>query len=139
MAWAFVAFAASMAAADKKHVLDHVFIDDHTAGFEEFAQACRRHDWSALEHVSGLSQAQMRQAAEIYANAKAVLIIYGMGLTQQVMGVEISKVSIPVAAGRNLAVLTEAAVRNYVLQQRGVDSTREFIMRQSAQLQRRDE
>ena len=83
-----VAFAASMAAADKKHVLDHVFIDDHTAGFEEFAQACRRHDWSALEHVSGLSQAQMRQAAEIYANAKAVLIIYGMGLTQQVMGVE---------------------------------------------------
>ena len=41
------------------------------------------------------------------------------------------KVSIPVAAGRNLAVLTEAAVRNYVLQLRGMDSTREFIERQS--------
>jgi len=35
-----------------------------------------------------------------------------------------------VAAGRNLAVLVEAAVRNYVLQLRGIDSTQEFIRRQ---------
>ena len=34
---------------------------------------------------------------------------------------------LPVAAGRNLAVLVEAAVRNYVLQLRGIDSTQEFI------------
>ena len=51
--------------------------------------------------------------------------------SQRIMGVEIRKVSIPVAAGRNLAVLTEAAVRNYVLQLRGFDSTQEFIERQS--------
>ena len=43
------------------------------------------------------------------------------------MGVSVSKVTIPVAAGRNLAVLVEAAVRNHVLQLRGIDSTREFI------------
>jgi HPr kinase/phosphorylase len=36
---------------------------------------------------------------------------------------------IPVAAGRNLAVLVESAVRNYILQLRGIDSTREFIER----------
>lgn len=54
---------------------------------------------------------------------------------ENVMGVEIRKVSIPVAAGRNLAVLTEAAVRNYVLQLRGIDSTREFIERQSGQME----
>ena len=58
--------------------------------------------------------------------------------SEQVMGVEISKVTIPVAAGRNLAVLTEAAVRNHVLQLRGVDSTRDFIARQAAQLQKDD-
>jgi HPr kinase/phosphorylase len=40
--------------------------------------------------------------------------------------------------GRNLAVLTEAAVRNYVLQRRGVDSTREFVARQAAEIQKRD-
>ena len=33
-------------------------------------------------------------------------------------------------AGRNLAVLVEAAVRNFVLNQRGIDSTKEFIERQ---------
>ena len=42
----------------------------------------------------------------------------------------IRKVVIPVAAGRNLAVLVEAAVRNFVLNQRGIDSTKEFIERQ---------
>lgn len=57
---------------------------------------------------------------------------------EQIMGVEICKVTIPVAAGRNLAVLTEAAVRNNVLQLRGIDSTREFISRQAAQLQKRE-
>jgi HPr kinase/phosphorylase len=49
---------------------------------------------------------------------------------QEVLSVPIRKVTIPVAAGRNLAVLVEAAVRNFVLNQRGIDSTREFIERQ---------
>ncbi|HET9699593.1 MAG TPA: HPr(Ser) kinase/phosphatase [Burkholderiales bacterium] len=49
--------------------------------------------------------------------------------SQEVLGVEIRKVIVPVAAGRNLAVLTEAAVRNYVLQLRGIDSTQEFLRR----------
>jgi len=58
--------------------------------------------------------------------------------SEPVMGVNIRKVAIPVAAGRNLAVLTEAAVRNYVLQLRGFDSTQEFVSRQSQQIQKRE-
>ncbi len=54
---------------------------------------------------------------------------------ENIMGVQIRKVAIPVAAGRNLAVLTEAAVRNYVLRLRGIDSTREFIERQAHQME----
>ncbi|MES2771905.1 MAG: HPr kinase/phosphorylase, partial [Pseudomonadota bacterium] len=42
----------------------------------------------------------------------------------------VRKVVIPVAAGRNLAVLLEAAVRNTILQLRGIDSMTEFIDRQ---------
>src|SRR5438034_4725473 len=49
---------------------------------------------------------------------------------QEILGVPIRKVTIPVAAGRNLAVLVEAAVRNFVLNQRGIDSTKAFIERQ---------
>lgn len=53
---------------------------------------------------------------------------------ESILGVDIRKVTLPVAAGRNLAVLTEAAVRNYVLQLRGVDSTEEFVARQAQKL-----
>jgi HPr kinase/phosphorylase len=53
---------------------------------------------------------------------------------QEIMGVRVSTVTVPVAAGRNLAVLVEAAVRNYVLQLRGIDSTHDFVERQSQQL-----
>jgi HPr kinase/phosphorylase len=49
---------------------------------------------------------------------------------QEIIGVPIRKVTLPVAAGRNLAVLVEAAVRNFVLNLRGIDSTKEFIERQ---------
>lgn len=51
-------------------------------------------------------------------------------LTQDVLTVQVRKVVIPVAAGRNLAVLTEAAVRSTILQLRGIDTTSEFIARQ---------
>ena len=50
---------------------------------------------------------------------------------QEILGVKIRKMVIPVAAGRNLAVLVETAVRNFVLNLRGIDSTREFIERQA--------
>lgn len=49
--------------------------------------------------------------------------------TQDVLGVPVRKVILPVAAGRNLAVLVEAAVRNHILQLRGIDSPKEFIER----------
>ncbi|MEO8631020.1 MAG: HPr(Ser) kinase/phosphatase [Betaproteobacteria bacterium] len=56
--------------------------------------------------------------------------------TEDILGVRVRKVVLPVAAGRNLAVLVEAAVRNYVLQLRGIDSTQEFIRRQEQQFGR---
>lgn len=51
-------------------------------------------------------------------------------LTQDVLGVLIRKVVIPVEAGRNLAVLVEAAVRNTILQLRGIDTFKDFVERQ---------
>ncbi len=54
---------------------------------------------------------------------------------EEIMGVGISKVEIPVMAGRNLAVLVEAAARNFVLQQRGIHTMQEFIDRHDQHLQ----
>ena len=50
-------------------------------------------------------------------------------LTQDVLGVPILKVVIQVVAGRNIAVLVEAAVRNTILQLRGIDTYQEFVDR----------
>jgi HPr kinase/phosphorylase len=51
-----------------------------------------------------------------------------------VLGIPIRTVKIQVAAGRNLAVLVEAAVRNTILQLRGIDTLKEFIERQRIQM-----
>lgn len=50
--------------------------------------------------------------------------------TQDVLGLAVRKVIIPVEAGRNLAVLLEAAVRNTILQMRGIDTLTDFMERQ---------
>jgi HPr kinase/phosphorylase len=56
-------------------------------------------------------------------------------LSEEILGVTVRKVIIPVAAGRNLAVLVEAAVRNEILKLRGIDSTAEFLARQKQQME----
>jgi len=58
--------------------------------------------------------------------------------SEDILGVSVRKVVIPVAAGRNLAVLLEAAVRNYILQLRGIHSTAEFMERQRAEIKKSD-
>jgi HPr kinase/phosphorylase len=50
-------------------------------------------------------------------------------LYEEVLDIPVRKVVIAVDAGRNLAVLVEAAVRNTVLQLRGIDTYQEFVAR----------
>ena len=57
-----------------------------------------------------------------------------MEQSEEILGVTTPRVTIPVAAGRNLAVLVEAAVRNAILKLRGIDSTAEFLARQRSQM-----
>ncbi len=49
---------------------------------------------------------------------------------EEVLGLSIRKVVIPVAAGRNIAVLLEAAVRNTILQLRGINTLEDFMEKQ---------
>jgi len=58
--------------------------------------------------------------------------------TETILAVPIRKVILPVAAGRNLAVLLEAAVRSTILQLRGIDSMQEFLDRQQRALENGD-
>lgn len=55
---------------------------------------------------------------------------------EQVLDLPVRKVVIAVGAGRNLAVLVEAAVRNTVLQLRGIDTYAEFVRRHQQAMER---
>ncbi|HOB93486.1 MAG TPA: HPr(Ser) kinase/phosphatase [Aquabacterium sp.] len=56
-------------------------------------------------------------------------------LYEDILGIPIRKAVITVDAGRNLAVLVEAAVRNTILQLRGIDTYQEFIERHQRAMQ----
>lgn len=49
---------------------------------------------------------------------------------ETILGVPVHRVTLPIAAGRNLAVLLEAAVRVTILGLRGINSMQEFLDRQ---------
>ena len=60
-------------------------------------------------------------------------------LYEEILGLPVRKVVIAVDAGRNLAVLVEAAVRNTILQLRGIDTYQEFLSRHQAAMESGDE
>ena len=60
-------------------------------------------------------------------------------LFEDILGMPVRKVVIAVDAGRNLAVLVEAAVRNTVLQLRGIDTYQEFIARHQKAMEHGEE
>ena len=61
--------------------------------------------------------------------------LYGNHSTQNILGVDITEVILPVATGRNLAVMVEAAVRHHILIENGHNPSEEFIRRQSSHIQ----
>jgi len=54
----------------------------------------------------------------------------GVRHRRTILEVEVPEIELPVAPGRNLAVLVEAAVRNHLLLYHGYDSAAEFTQRQ---------
>ena len=52
------------------------------------------------------------------------------------LDLDIHRITIPVLAGRNLAVMAEAAVRDFMLKMKGYDAASEFLERHSRLLQK---
>lgn len=74
--------------ANGARVLDVGFIAEHSHGFDAYVAHVRDTSWDAIEAESGLTRAQLEEAARIYTRAKAVMGVYGMGLTQHRLGVQ---------------------------------------------------
>lgn len=63
-------------------VSDPLFIDRHTAGFAAFQTEVQAASWDRISAESGLSEAQIREAAAIYAESQRSIFCWGMGITQ---------------------------------------------------------
>ena len=66
---------------------------------------------------------------EHWQEGKAYDRIGGEGGTEEILGVKVPKVTVPVSPGRNLAILIEVAARNQRLKSMGYDAAQELIQR----------
>src|SRR5258706_1101821 len=69
-------------------VLDLDFIAKHTHGFEVFAEDLRQTKWEDILRVCGLPREQLARVAAVYMRARAVIVVYGMGITQHRLGTD---------------------------------------------------
>ena len=74
--------------AEHAQAIDRTFIDSHTTGFDAFTVWLESLQWSDIERESGLDRAALSLAAATFASARAVIAVYGMGLTQHPQGVQ---------------------------------------------------
>ena len=63
-------------------VFDHAFIKEHTQGMEAYLEVLDATSWQQIVEQSGLSQEQIRAAAEIYRQSERVIICWATGVTQ---------------------------------------------------------
>jgi HPr kinase/phosphorylase len=70
-----------------------------------------------ITHLKRLSEKEYAQLDRLQGERK----------TRTILGIDIPQILIPVAPGRNIEVLVEAAVRNHILSIAGNNSTQKFI------------
>ncbi|MET0548000.1 MAG: FdhF/YdeP family oxidoreductase [Xanthomonas sp.] len=73
---------AEAASGGQPRLLDLEFIAGHTVGFETFAAEVAAEPWDTIVEESGLSEAALRKAGEIYLKAERLIACWGLGLTQ---------------------------------------------------------
>lgn len=61
--------------------------------------------------------------------------LHGSRRSREILGIDIPEITLPVAPGRNLAVMVEAAARTHILASKGYDAGQVFIERQQKQIE----
>ncbi|OCX51144.1 hypothetical protein BEL04_20770 [Mucilaginibacter sp. PPCGB 2223] len=68
-------------------VFDHQFINEKTAGYDEFIDSLQKYDVNDLADAAGVPLAQIKQAADMLKGTSKIIICWAMGITQHVNGV----------------------------------------------------
>lgn len=79
---------------------DQEFVNERTEGFEEFRQVVEKWTPEKASEVCGVAAGDIKKIAELFAKAEKSSIVYCMGITQHVSGVD------NVKSLANLAMLT---------------------------------
>lgn len=82
--------------------LDHAFIERHTVGFEAVAEHV--HEWNPKKtaEVTGISERSIRQAAELWGQAKSSFLLHARGIEHHSHGVQncLGAINMVLASGR---------------------------------------
>jgi molybdopterin-dependent oxidoreductase alpha subunit len=71
------------AAESDPEVIDRVFIERHTAGFEPYRALVLATPWEEIQRKSGVPIAQVRAMGEIYRKSRAAIVAWCLGISQQ--------------------------------------------------------
>jgi HPr kinase/phosphorylase len=96
-----------------------------------------------IEHVYGVSSLRLRTPVDLVVRLERWepgREYDRLGVREErqaVLGIDVPRVEIPVAPGRNLALLVEVAARMRLLRERGIDAAQSFIERYDGLLESR--
>ena len=66
----------------ERGAVDYDFIEQHTVGFSAYADALGELDWDKVERSSGLTRAQIAEAADLLEASSRTVFCWAMGITQ---------------------------------------------------------
>ncbi|QQR75376.1 MAG: molybdopterin oxidoreductase family protein [Holophagales bacterium] len=82
--------------------IDHEFVDQHTSGFAETADAVAGYDLAWAEEVTGVPRESIALAAEWWGRAKTSFLLHARGIEHHTKGVDnvVSCINLVLASGR---------------------------------------
>jgi len=69
-------------------LVDHVFIEKHTAGFDELRRGVSEYTPEKAEEITGVPAEDIRSLARLYATTKKAGIYYTLGITEHTHGTD---------------------------------------------------
>jgi formate dehydrogenase alpha subunit len=67
---------------------DRKFVEERTEGFKEFQKVVERYTPESVEKITGVQGKDIRKIADLYARSESSSIVYAMGITQHITGVD---------------------------------------------------
>jgi formate dehydrogenase major subunit len=67
---------------------DRKFVEERTEGFKEFRKVVEKYTPENVEKITGVRAQDIRKIADLYARSESSSIVYAMGITQHITGVD---------------------------------------------------